>query len=100
MALADSIDHVQREFLAELRKLHAKMDWPRYKHTKLTLQLSYSDDNPRIELTWSGEYGEAPVKGTDLVAVMAEVYRRLGYDDRAEAAIQTTLRQLTPPTVD
>jgi hypothetical protein len=93
-------DRVEIEFLTELRKLHTKMDWPRYKRSRLILEVSFSLEDPKIMLTWSGEYGDGSVKNAEIGPLMDEVYRRLGYDDRAEAAISSKTRRLAPPTED
>ena len=89
-------DRVEIDFLTELRKLHTKMDWPRWKTTTLTLEVAFSHNDPKIQITWRGEYG-TDVHGAELGPLMDEVYRRLGYADRAEAAISSKTRRLAPP---
>lgn len=90
-------DRATIDFLTELRKLHTKMDWPGYKRSRLTLEVNFSLEDPKVQLSWTGEYGDGSVKGAELGPIMDEVYRRLGYEDRANAAIDTKLRRIAGP---
>lgn len=101
-----SIEQAQREltqaFVIELVKLHAKMDWPRYKTSNITLTVDFSQEEVKTKLTFIHDYGNS-VEHAELGPLMDEVYRRLGFKDKADTKIQQAgqaLRALTDQRED
>jgi hypothetical protein len=87
MKTSEHIRAVCQAFTAELAKLHARSDWPKYRSSKLTLTVDFAvDEGGKFKIQWTQGYGNE-VKATDLDKLMAEVWRRNDFDDREEAAI-------------
>lgn len=87
-----SIHEVAKEFAQELAKFHTKMDFSSYKTSQLTLTVRYSTEGgPKMEVMF-GEYNGP--RHTDLGKLMDEVYRRAGFDDRAEGTINAESNSL------
>lgn len=88
-----------REFEAELRRLHQRMDWSNYASSSLDLRVTFSRDKStaEIEASVGPDYPKVVVKGLDLGKVMDEVYRRLNYEDKAKWEIEQSLRALPGP---
>lgn len=96
----ECIETVAYEFARRLLKLRLDMAWPKYHAQRLGLEITVSENADRAEITahvGSSYSDQVTVKGATLSAVMDEVYRRLNYQDRAEAQIQSSLKRLAPP---
>jgi hypothetical protein len=89
---------VAESFRDELARLHSKMDWSDYKTSRITLEVTFQNDKIvwNIQCFPGSEYG-SPIKGSDLGVVMDEVYRRLGYEHREEARIESSMVALVAP---
>jgi hypothetical protein len=101
MATRNEIAHIAESFRDELARLHRQMDWPTYRDSRLTLQVTFSEDKCTWEVICSpgASYAEA-VKGSDLGVVMDEVYRRLGYEHREQGRIETSMAALPAPSTE
>jgi len=95
LATKAQIAAVAESFRDELARLHQQMGWPKYKDSRLHLIVTFGE-TPKWEIQCNpgSTYGET-IKGSDLEIVMDEVYRRLGYQDREEARIASSMRALT-----
>jgi hypothetical protein len=78
---------VAEMFAQELSKLHTQMDWADYKESTLNLSVEFKHGKARAEVRFSQGYGSVSVNGASLAEVMAEVRRRLNYNDKAEGQI-------------
>jgi hypothetical protein len=98
MITRTELARVADSFRDELARLHSQMDWPDYKSSTLVLSVNYSHEKVAWEVKCNAgsSYG-AEVKGSDLGVVMDEVYRRLGYEHREEARIETSMAALPAP---
>jgi hypothetical protein len=90
------------EFRNELARLHSRMAWPHYETTRLSLVVEFSADKARAWIEHNAGYGHdaANVKGATLGAVMDEIYRRTGYQDREDGRIATSLQAIEGPKED
>lgn len=91
------ISTVVEAFRHELQKLHERMDWPCWKESTLSLEVVFSQDKATYKARYTGGNPWTEVRGTDLGKVMDEVYRRLGYEHQAQAAIESSLLALPKP---
>ena len=87
-----------RAFAAELRRLHERMAYADYKSSQLIMRVHYSEIKTtcEVELT-TGDYPSTVVKGSSLGPVMDEAYRRLNYQDREQARIDSSMTALPAP---
>jgi hypothetical protein len=95
------LEGIAQSFRAELARLHDKMAWPSYKTSTIELKVEYSTDECKwfVSCCAGDRYGNV-VKGSDLGVVMDEIYRRLGYEDRKTARIDSSMKALPPPDDD
>src|SRR6478672_6803678 len=96
MATRTEIARIAESFRDELARLHQQMDWPKWGISFLTLEVQFSDESPKWYIRCNPNKGTM-VEGSDLGVVMDEVYRRLGYEDREKARIETSMAALPAP---
>jgi hypothetical protein len=84
----------------ELHKLRTKMDWPKYKRLAINIAVVSEEDKDKFEIQFDAGYGDVRVTGHSIGTVMDEVYRRLDFHDRETARIDSSMRQLAPPSDD
>lgn len=98
-----TIREVAQEFAKDLQVLRAKMArQSSFQEDVLTLRVAVKHEEVQFELSYSQGYG-SPVKASTLGALLDEVYRRAGFDDREAGRLQAqgeALRALPPPTGD
>lgn len=88
------------EFAKELSKYAIKLDISTWQDPSITLKVSFTKEHgPKLVLAFSNRsYGDGGVKHTSLGLLMDEVYRRDGFDAKAELSVDTesaALRSLT-----
>ena len=77
---------VANAFYHEIAKLRTRLD-RKYGEDTITLIVGVNDGKPRVELKCSIGYGN-DVRAATLGALMDEVYRRQGFNDREDGRLQ------------
>jgi hypothetical protein len=96
MATRTEIAQIAESFRLELDRLQRRMDWPSYAYCTLELKVQLESDKCTWRIRCDGSKFSC-VEGSDLGVVMDEVYRRLGYEDREQGRIETSMAALPAP---